>query len=81
MIYTIFPYFPTNNKAAGVLNAPDGFKILSVKISEFVTLAREQDAYTLGMELVKRSGIDDDQYLDRRSTGGGLSSDCEHQRG
>lgn len=34
-------------------------------ISEFVTLAREQDAYTLGMELVKRSGIMAEIYQDR----------------
>ena len=34
-------------------------------ISEFVTLAREQDAYTLGMELVKRSGIVAEIYQDR----------------
>ena len=30
IFFHIFPYFPTNNKAAGVLNAPDDFKILSV---------------------------------------------------
>lgn len=37
----------------GTYTKLQGFRDL---ISEFVTLAREQDAYTLGMELVKTFG-------------------------
>lgn len=39
-----------------------GFREL---ISEFVRLAQEKDAYTLGMELVRRSGIMAEVYQDR----------------
>lgn len=46
----------------GTYTKLQGFRDL---ISEFVTLAREQDAYTLGMELVKRSGIMAEIYQDR----------------
>lgn len=46
----------------GTYTKLQGFRDL---ISEFVTLAREQDAYTLGMELVKRSGIMVEIYQDR----------------
>lgn len=46
----------------GTYTKLQGFRNL---ISEFVTLAREQDAYTLGMELVKRSGIMAEIYQDR----------------
>lgn len=46
----------------GAYTKLQGFRDL---ISEFVTLAREQDAYTLGMELVKRSGIMAEIYQDR----------------
>lgn len=46
----------------GTYTKLQGFRDL---ISEFVTLAREQDAYTLGMELVKRSGIMAEVYQDR----------------
>lgn len=46
----------------GTYTKLQGFRDL---ISEFVTLAREQDAYTLGMELVKRSEIMVEIYQDR----------------
>lgn len=46
----------------GTYTKLQGFRDL---ISEFVTLAREQDVYTLGMELVKRSGIMAEIYQDR----------------
>ena len=46
----------------GTYTKLQGFRDL---ISEFVTLAREQDAYTLGMELVRRSGIMAEIYQDR----------------
>lgn len=46
----------------GTYTKLQGFRDL---ISEFVILAREQDAYTLGMELVKRSGIMAEIYQDR----------------
>lgn len=46
----------------GTYTKLQGFRDL---ISKFVTLAREQDAYTLGMELVKRSGIMAEIYQDR----------------
>lgn len=46
----------------GTYTRLQGFRDL---ISEFVTLAREQDAYTLGMDLVRRSGIMAEIYQDR----------------
>lgn len=39
-----------------------GFRDL---IAEFVKMAQEKDAYTVGMELVRRSGIMAEVYQDR----------------
>lgn len=58
----------------GTYTKLQGFRDL---ISEFVTLAREQDAYTLGMELVKRSGIMAEIYQDRSPENMGRQENIE----
>ena len=53
-------YGLTLNK--GIHTKLQGFRDL---IAEFVTMAQEKDAYTVGMELVRRSGIMAEVYQDR----------------